>query len=508
MRSNGVLMHISSLPSDYGIGTLGHAAKEFADYLNRARIQYWQILPVGPTSYGDSPYQSFSSYAGNPYFVDLNLLCEEGYLTYDECKNTFWGDRADRVNYANMYEKRFPLLWKACDNFRNVKNKDSEQYKEETDKEYRKFLTDNSDWVEDYAIFMALKDAHEGKAWFEWEEDIKRRKPDAINEAKTKYSKEIENYCIVQFFFDKQWKQFREYLVEKEIKLIGDIPIYVAYDSVEVWKEPELFALDRKLEQDKVAGCPPDYFNEDGQLWGNPIYNWKKMEKDNFAWWMKRLKRVFAMHDVVRIDHFRGFSSYYSIDGKAENARNGKWVDGPGMKLFDQIKKELGDVNIIAEDLGFLTEDVFKLLKDTGYPGMKVLQFGFGEGDGKNIYMPHNYDRNCVVYTGTHDNETTLGWLQNTSDWVRTNTFAYNNVTDSEGWVWGLIRAAYSSVADLSVIQMQDFLSLGNDCRMNTPSTIGGNWEWRMTKDMLSDGLNDRIKEMNYRFGRANWKED
>ena len=507
LRSNGVLMHISSLPSEYGIGTLGKEAKEFADYLNRARIEYWQILPIGPTSYGDSPYQSFSSFAGNPYFIDLNSLCEAGLLTYDECRNTYWGDRADRVNYANMYEKRFPILWKACDNFRNVINPQSDNYRKDDKESFDIFLRDNKSWIDDYALFMALKDAHEGRAWFEWEDDIKRREQDAINEANNKYAREIDNYRIVQYFFDKQWNGFREYLKEKEVKLIGDVPIYVAYDSVEVWKEPELFALDRNLEQKEVAGCPPDYFNEDGQLWGNPIYNWKKMEKDNFAWWMRRLRRVFDMHDVVRIDHFRGFSSYYSIDGKAENARNGKWIKGPGIKVFEQLKKELGNPQIIAEDLGFLTEDVFKLLDETGYPGMKVLQFAFDSGDGSNIYMPHNYNRNAVVYTGTHDNETTLGWLQNTSDWVRTNTFRYLNVTDSEGWVWGLIRAAHSSVADLSVIQMQDYLSLGNDCRMNTPSTIGGNWEWRITREMLSDGLNDRIKEMNYRFGRASYGE-
>ena len=501
-------MHISSLHSNYGIGTLGKAAYEFADYLNKARIQYWQILPIGPTSYGDSPYQSFSSFAGNPYFVDLDMLCEDGYLNVDECRNTFWGDKNDKVDYANMYEKRFPILHKACDNFRAVLDKDNERYDEKIAAEYNEFKKACKDWVEDYALFMALKDAHEGKAWIEWEDDIKRRKKSALDEAEEKYAKEIQNYIIIQYFFDKQWKAFREYLTEQEVLLIGDVPIYVAYDSVEVWKEPELFALNSKLEIKEASGCPPDYFNEDGQLWGNPIYNWKKMEEDNYAWWIKRLKRVFDMHDVVRIDHFRGFSSYYSVDGKAENARKGKWIEGPGIKIFNQIKKDIGDVNIIAEDLGFLTDDVIKLLKDTGYPGMKVLQFAFDMGDGTNPYMPHNYEANCVVYTGTHDNETTLGWLQNTSDWIRTNTFAYLNVTDSEGWAWGLIRAAHSSVADLSIIQMQDFLGFGNDCRMNTPSTIGGNWEWRLRVETLTDELNDRIKEMNYRFGRTNWKKE
>ncbi len=509
MRSNGVLMHISSLPSNYGIGTLGKAAYEFADFLSEARIQYWQILPIGPTSYGDSPYQSFSSFAGNPYFVDLDMLIEEGYLTHEDCNNTYWGDKSDKVDYANMYDKRFPILWKACDNFRLVLDKDNEKYNEKTKVYYDAFLAENSDWVEDYALFMALKDANNGKAWTEWEdEDLKCRKKDALDKAFKEYEKQVENYCIVQYFFEKQWKEFREYLVEKEIKLIGDVPIYVAYDSVEVWKEPKLFALDSKFELKEVAGCPPDYFNEDGQLWGNPIYNWKAMEKEDFAWWMRRFRRVFDMHDVVRIDHFRGFSSYYSVDGKAENARVGKWIDGPGIKIFDRLKKELGDVDIIAEDLGFLTDDVIKLLESTGYPGMKVLQFAFDMGDGSNIYMPHNYDRNCVVYTGTHDNETTLGWFQNTSDWIRTNTSAYLNVTEQEGVSWGLIRGAHSSVADLSVIQMQDFLGFGNDCRMNTPSTIGGNWEWRLRKETLTPELNNRIKEMNYRFGRASWKKE
>ncbi|MCR4610551.1 MAG: 4-alpha-glucanotransferase [Lachnospiraceae bacterium] len=508
MRSNGILLHISSLPSNYGIGTLGKAAYDFADYLEKARVEYWQILPIGPTSYGDSPYQSFSSFAGNPYFVDLDMLCEDGYLNVDEVRNTFWGDKNDMVDYANMYDKRFPILRKACDAFRNVLNKDNEKYDEKIAKEYNDFRDANKQWVEDYALFMALKDAHEGKAWVEWEDGLKTRNKEALDEATTKYNKEVENYIIIQYFFDKQWKKFREYLKEKEIKLIGDVPIYVAYDSVEVWKEPELFALNKDLSLKEASGCPPDYFNEDGQLWGNPIYNWKKMEADNYSWWMKRLRRIFDMHDVVRIDHFRGFASYYSIDGDAENAKEGKWIKGPGIKIFDQIKKDLGDVDIIAEDLGFLTDDVIKLLKDTGYPGMKVLQFAFDMGDGTNPYMPHNYDKNSVVYTGTHDNETTLGWLQNTSDWVRSNTFACVNVTDQEGWSWGLIRTAHASVANWSVIQMQDYLGFGNDCRMNTPSTIGGNWEWRIRKETLTDELNNRIKELNYRFGRANWKKE
>ncbi len=508
MRSNGVLMHISSLPSNYGIGTLGKAAYDFADYISRARIEYWQILPVGPTSYGDSPYQSFSSYAGNPYFIDLDMLIEQDLLNGDEVRNTYWGDKNDKVDYANMYDKRFPILHKACDNFINLLDPDNEKYDATIKNEYNIFKKENKDWVEDYALFMALKDAHGGKAWFEWEEDIKHRKKDALDEAKDKYAKEIEHYIIIQYFFDKQWNAFREYIKSKDIKLIGDVPIYVAYDSVEVWKEPLLFALDSKLELKEASGCPPDYFNEDGQLWGNPIYNWKRMAEDNYAWWMRRLRRVFDMHDVVRIDHFRGFSSYYSIKGDAENARDGKWIDGPGIKIFNRIKEELGDVKIIAEDLGFLTDDVIKLLKDTGYPGMKVLQFAFDKGDGTNPYMPHNYGTNYVVYTGTHDNETTLGWLQNTSDWIRTNTFAYLGISDQEGWAWGVIRGAHSSVADLSIIQMQDFLEFGNDCRMNTPSTIGGNWEWRIRPETLTDDLNYRIKEMNYRFGRANWKEE
>ncbi len=494
MRSNGVLMHISSLPSEYGIGTLGQEAREFADFMEKARMQYWQVLPIGPTSYGDSPYQSFSSFAGNPYFIDLNTLCEEGYLSYDECRNTYWGERADRVDYANMYDKRFALLWKACDKF-----------KENIPSEYTEFCKKNSYWLDDYALFMAEKDAHQGAAWPEWEDDIKKRKASAIAEETSKLSNEIENYKILQFWFDKQWSAFREYLKEKQIKLIGDIPIYVAYDSVEVWVDPQLFSLTRKLEQNKVAGCPPDYFNENGQLWGNPIYNWKAMEKENYEWWIRRLKRVFELHDTVRIDHFRGFASFYQIDATAENAKNGKWVKGPGIKFFNKIKQEMGELDIIAEDLGFLTDDVVELLEETGYPGMKVLQFAFGEGDGRNIYLPHNYNSNSVVYTGTHDNETTLGWLQNTNDWVRGNTFTYLNVTDYEGWVWGVIRAAQSSVADLCIIQMQDFFSLGNDCRMNTPSTLGGNWEWRLTKGMINDDLINRIREANYRYGRANW---
>ena len=400
MRSSGVLMHISSLPSPYGIGTLGKEARKFIDFLVKAGQSYWQVLPICPTSYGDSPYQSFSSFAGNPYFIDLDLLCKEKLLTKKECQSFQWGKDISKVDYGILHENRYPLLHKAFDRFQKKIPED-----------YKAFCKEQEDWLEDYALFMALKDIYQGAAWSEWETDIKLRRADALQKVKEELTEEIDFWKMLQYLFYKQWASLKSYANEKGIRMIGDVPIYVAMDSVDVWANPSQFYLDENLVPIDVAGCPPDAFSEDGQLWGNPLFRWDIMKKDEYCWWTKRIEKISKLFDVVRIDHFRGFDSYYAIPFGDKTAKNGVWREGPGIALFRTIEKKLGKLNIIAEDLGFLTDSVRKMLADSGYPGMKVIQFAFDtreDGD----YLPHNYTRNSVVYAGTHDNDTILGWLK------------------------------------------------------------------------------------------------
>ncbi len=493
MRNSGILMHLSSLPSRYGIGTLGKEAEKFADFLDRTGTGYWQILPIGPTSYGDSPYQSFSSYAGNPYFIDLEELIEEGLLRETECSAIAWSDREDQVDYETLYQYRFQILYRAY-----------RRFSDDLPEEFFSFCEKEKSWLEDYALFMAEKDDHEGEPWYQWEDELKLREKEMLARERNRLADRIRFYEVLQYWFYRQWEAFRGMLKQKHIRLIGDIPIYMAYDSVEVWCEPELFSLDENLDQVQVAGCPPDAFDAGGQLWGNPIYRWDVMKKDGYAWWMRRLRHTMRFYDKIRIDHFRGFASYFSIPAEDEDATGGKWVKGPGYDFFRTMKRELGEVDIIAEDLGFLTEDVYELMDQCGYPGMKVLQFAFGCDDGQNLYLPHNFTPHSVVYTGTHDNNTSLGWYAECEPWERDHATAYLHLDEEEGIGWGMIRGAMGSVSELAIVPMQDILELGTEARMNRPSTLGGNWCWRMRPDQNDAAVAEKWSTMNRRFAR--WK--
>lgn len=492
MRTAGVLMPIFSLPSPYGIGTMGKEARKFVDFLVKGGQTYWQILPICPTSYGDSPYQSFSSFAGNPYFIDLEYLCKDKLLTKAECESYDWGDNSQYIDYGKMYVARYDLLRKAFARF--VKD---------MPKEFLDFCEEQKEWLDDYALFMALKDAHEGKSWFEWEKELRVREPQTIKKAYIEYEEDIQFYKMLQYLFVKQWSELKAYANEKGIRIIGDVPIYVAGDSADVWTNPEQFYLDKKLNPIEVAGCPPDAFSEDGQLWGNPLYRWNVMKKDNYAWWVRRMKAMTEFYDVIRIDHFRGFDSYYAIPAKDTTAKNGKWKKGPGMKLFKQLKKELGDMPIIAEDLGFLTPSVIKLVKDSGYPGMKIIQFAFDSREGSD-YLPHNYPTNCVVYTGTHDNDTVMGWMETAPKEAVEFATEYLNLTKEEGYNWGMMRAAWSSVADMVIVPLQDILGLGSEARINIPSTLGENWKWRALPEQITEDDAKRLYRYSEMYGRIN----
>lgn len=490
MRCGGILMHISSLPSPYGIGTMGKEARKFADFLEKAGQKYWQILPICPTSYGDSPYQSFSSFAGNPYFIDLETLCKEKLLKKSECESFPWGENPHYVDYGVMYQSRYQLLRLAFNRF-----------KKDIPDEFYTFCKKEAEWLEEYALFMALKDAHGGVAWFEWEDELRLRKPEALEAARREYADNILFYKMLQYLFYKQWWSLKEYVNGKGIEIVGDVPIYVAGDSADVWANPSQFYLDENLNPIDVAGCPPDAFSADGQLWGNPLFRWDVMKKDNYEWWTKRIKAVSKLYDVVRIDHFRGFDSYYAIPAKDTTAKNGEWRQGPGMDLFKTLKRRLGKLNIIVEDLGFLTPSVLKLVADSGFPGMKVVQFAFDSREGSN-YLPHTYPTNCVVYTGTHDNDTIMGWMKTAPKASVKFAKEYLNLTKEEGYNWGMMRGAWGSVADTAIVTMQDIIGAGSEARMNTPSTLGGNWEWRATSDQIDNKLAKRVYKYMEMYGR------
>ncbi len=491
MRSSGVLMHISSLPSPYGIGTMGKEARKFADFLKKAGQKYWQILPICPTSYGDSPYQSFSSFAGNPYFIDLGYLCKDKLLTKKECESFPWGKNPHSVDYGILYRSRYQLLKKAYARF--LKNEPED---------FARFCREEADWLEEYALFMALKDANDGMAWSAWEKDLKTRQPEAIAAAREEYAKDINFYRMLQYLFFKQWRELKAYINSLGIEVIGDVPIYVAGDSADVWANPEQFYLDENLDPIDVAGCPPDAFSEEGQLWGNPLFRWDVMKKDNYRWWTKRVAAMSELYDIVRIDHFRGFDSYYAIPAGDDNAKNGEWRKGPGMDLFRTLERKLGKLNIIVEDLGFLTPSVLKLVKDSGFPGMKVIQFAFDSREGSD-YLPHNYPTHCVVYTGTHDNDTIQGWMESAPKKSVRFAKEYLNLTKEEGYHWGMMRGAWASVGDLAIVPMQDVIGLGGEARMNTPSTLGGNWEWRALPDQITSKLAKRLLKYMKMYGRV-----
>ena len=492
MRRNGMLLPIASLPSPYGIGGFSKEAYEFIDLLEETGQKLWQILPLGPTSYGDSPYQSFSTFAGNPYFIDLDTLAEKGWLTKEACEASDYGDNESYIDYGRIYNSRFVLLKQAFLNSDIL-----------SDEKFTEFCKANQHWLPDYALYMALKNQNDGKSWIEWEEEIRLRKPEAVEYYKKELEEECNFYEFLQYEFHEQWTKVKEYAHKKGIQIVGDVPIYVAFDSADTWANPELFQLDEKNLPLGVAGCPPDAFSATGQLWGNPLYNWAYHKKTGYDWWLKRIAYCFDLYDIVRIDHFRGFDEYYSIPYGDETAVNGHWEKGPGMDLFNTVKEKLGELDIIAEDLGFLTESVFQLLKDSGYPGMKVLQFTFDPSEDSD-YLTYKYQRNCVVYTGTHDNDTTAGWFEKLSDGDKEVALRYMNsfYTPKEEQHWDLIALAMRSTADTCIIPVQDFLGLGSEARINMPSTLGDNWKWRMTKGAFSEELKEKIRRMTKLYGR------
>lgn len=490
MRKCGVLMPVSSLPSRFGIGGFSKEAYDFVDFLAEGGQSLWQILPLGPTGYGDSPYQSFSTFAGNPYYISLDALIEQGLLTEEECEAADYGDQPNYVNYEKIYNSRFALLRKAF-NKADIEN----------DTNYKKFVEDQSAWLKDYAMYMAIKDSLGGIAWIEWDEDIRLRKPAAMAHYEEILKEDIAFYSYLQYLFATQWTALKAYANSKGINIIGDIPIYVAFDSADTWANPELFQLDEENIPTAVAGCPPDAFSATGQLWGNPLYRWDYHEKTGFAWWIRRLAYCFTIYDVVRIDHFRGFDEYWAIPYGDPTAEFGRWEKGPGYALFEAMKKALGNREVIAEDLGFLTPSVLKLVKKTGYPGMKVLQFAFDSRE-ESDYLPHNYTHNCVVYTGTHDNDTVMGWIPAMSRKDLAFAKKYIGVKRTSDICSNLIRMAYASVADTAIIPIQDYLELGSEARINTPSTLGGNWEWRMNAQDCTPQLAARMLELATVYGR------
>lgn len=489
-RSSGVLMHISSLPSPYGIGTFGAEAYSFADFLADSGQKYWQVLPLSPTGYGDSPYQAFSSAAGNPLFIDLDLLCEDGLLDKAEVRSVSWGDRADECDYGRLFENRYALL-------RPV----TALVKERCSAELADFCGENSDWLDDYALFMALKYKLGQLPWYRWPENLRRRDSAAIAASMEELTDEISFFKCLQFLFSRQWEGLKKYANDKGIGIIGDIPIYVPYDSADVWSNQSLFLLDGELRPISVSGCPPDSFTADGQLWGTPVYDWEAHGRQGYDWWVRRIERQLRLYDVLRIDHFRGFDAYYAIPFGAENGRFGEWKNGPGMELFNVLREKLGELPIIAEDLGFLTPTVKRLLSDSGFPGMRVMQFAF-DGDSDNCYLPHNYIRSCVAYLGTHDNDTTEGWFSSASEAERLRAGKYIRLHTDESPSKAMLCTLLGSVAELTVVTMQDILGLGSEARMNTPGTKSGNWRWRLRGDEDYGRLSLWLRDKTVLYGR------
>ncbi|OVE66558.1 4-alpha-glucanotransferase [Clostridium diolis] len=492
-RSSGIIMHIASLPGKYGIGTFGKEAYKFGDFLKKAGQKYWQILPLGPTSFGDSPYQSFSAFAGNPYFIDFDILRQDGFLDESDYYSVNFGESSEDIDYGLIFKEKLRVLKIAY-----------EKFKLRQDKDLIKFQEAEAYWLDDYALYMSIKKHFDLKSWYEWDEDIRLREPEAINRYKILLEDEIGFWRFLQYEFYKQWNNLKAYINNLGIEIIGDMPIYVAEDSADVWGNPEAFLLNKNtLKPLKVAGCPPDIFAATGQLWGNPIYDWCYMGKTDYKWWVDRIRQSLNLYDVLRIDHFKGFESYWSIPYGDLTAENGEWVKGPGIKVFNAIKDELGEVNIIAEDLGTLTEETIKLRNDTGFPGMKILTFGF-DSDSSNPFLPHNYEKNFIVYTGTHDNDTVRGWIEKTAPKEEVQrAITYLGLNKEEGYNWGFIRGAWSSIANISMAQMQDFLNLGNEARINLPSTLGNNWRWRVRKDALTDQLAEKIHQITRTYGRC-----
>ncbi len=488
-RSSGILLPVSSLPSKYGIGSLGEEAKNFIDFLSDAHQHYWQVLPLVPLAYGNSPYYSTSVFAGNPYFIDLDILIEKGLLTKQEAEACDFGSDPEKVDYDKQEAAKLPLLVKAAKRGIAKKEEGFIKFKNETG------------WLESYCLYMALREHFGKKSWTEWPEDIRIRKPEALEKYRALLSESSDINAYIQYMFYSQWDEVKRYAHEKNVKIIGDIPIYVALDSADVWAEREFFQIDEKGTPKKVAGVPPDYFSEEGQLWGNPLYDYDRMKEDGYGWWIRRVDGCARLYDVIRIDHFRGFESYWAVKYGEKTAKNGEWVKGPGMDLIGTLSAWFKDLDFIAEDLGYLTDDVRQLLKDSGFPGMNVLQFGFDGTEG-NTAVPHRHIRNSVCYIGTHDNDTALGWRTSGPKEHVERAEKYLYLNDKEGFVSGLIRAGMSSASDLFIAQMQDWLELGSEARMNVPGTVGDNWQWRMKKGAAAKALAERIAEITARYNR------
>lgn len=491
MRKSGILMHITSLPGPYGVGSMGKSAYDFVDFLAAAGQSYWQILPLNPTGYGDSPYQSFSTFAGNHYLIDLDTLVTERLLLPQELEGIDWGCREDRVDFGKLYTERTRLLKLAHSRF-------------EVTPEYLDFVRDNAIWLEDYALFMAIKEHFHGRDWQNWSVSLLMRLPPVMAAYRDELGDSIRFQYFLQFEFFRQWRALRSYANSRGIKIIGDVPIYVPLDSADVWANPELFQLDPSRRPTVVAGCPPDSFTADGQLWGNPIYNWERHHAERYHWWIRRMKAAARMYDVVRFDHFRGFESYWAVPAGDKTAASGSWMKGPGMDFVGAIKKALPDLPIIAEDLGFVTEEVKQLLADSGYPGMKVMEFAFDtREESAKYYLPHVYPVNSVVYSGTHDNLTLQQWFDEAAPEDVRSAVGYLGLNESEGYTWGMIRGAMGSVSKLCIIQMQDYLGLGAEGRMNHPGTLTtANWTWRAKEGFASAGLAEKIRTITERYGR------
>ena len=499
-RASGVLMHITSLPGDYGIGSFGQAAYDFVDFLKETKQTYWQILPLTTTSYGDSPYQSFSAVAGNTHFIDLDFLIRDKFLTKADVKDADFGSDPEFIDYAKVYEARRPLLEKAVKAILADKKEA---------KKFEAFKSENANWLADYADFMAIKEHFDNKALQDWDDKKAVKRDEATLEKLRKELADVITYHqVVQYLFFSQWAELKAYANKNGIQIIGDMPIYISADSVEVWTQPHLFKLDAECKPRYIAGVPPDNFSATGQLWGNPIYAWDKHKAENYAWWVFRIQESFKLYDYLRIDHFKGFSDFWEIPGGDETAENGEWVPGPGYDLFKVVKEELGDLKIIAEDLGNIDDKTRKLLADCGYPGMKIVQFGFYDTTGNSIDIPHVYTQHSVAYTGTHDNDVVNGWYEKLSEDEQKLVAEYLNQRDDETITQAMIRGIHSSVSDYSIVTMQDLLDKDASSRMNVPSTVGGNWEWRMLAEDLTEEKKEFLKDLTNRYAREREEND
>ncbi len=500
MRTSGILYPIFSLPSRFGIGCISKEAYEFVNFLKDAGQTYWQILPVSPTGFGDSPYQPFSAFAGNPYFVDPETLIEEGLLQWHEVESLDWGSNPEDVDYGALYNNRPVILRKAYARFL--------ERGEDKSEEYLDFVKKEEAWLEDYCLYMVIKKLNENKSWLDWEEDQKTRKPEALKLVQKEYAEELGYHAFVQYEFHRQWDAFHAYAKKQEIKIIGDMPFYLSMDSADVWAHPEVFLMDKNAEPTLVAGCAPDAFSKTGQLWGNPLYDWVALDKQGYQWWIDRIHKNYDYYDVIRVDHFHGFSEYYAIPYGDKTAENGVALKGPGMKFFNAVRKAIPELDMIAEDLGTITKENVKLLEDSGLPGMNILEYAFTSWN--SIYLPFRHKTHSVCYTGTHDNAPVREWLEEISEGERNYVRRYLNsmYTDFGGLTWDMIREAYRSPSDLCIIPIQDYLVKGKEARINTPGTFGCNWRWRVLPGFLSKDLASSIHVLADTYGRIPLEED